>query len=114
MADLTKYEVLINDLTAIETQLSSLAHKNQELHSRNAELEEQLKQLKTENTFLTQKLSKIEGEIQSQKEDGETNLFNSLNLKERENLKIRIQNLISKIEYHLSTNLPESKAERQA
>ena len=114
MADLTKYEVLINDLTAIETQLSSLDHKNQELYSKNTELEEQLKQSKTENLFLMQKLSKIEGEIQSQKGDGDTNLFNSLNLKERENLKDRIQNLISKIEYHLSTNLSESKTERQA
>ena len=113
MADITKYEVLINDLAAIESQLSSLAHKNQELHSRNFELEEQMKLLKTENTFLAQKLSKIEGEIQSQKGDGENNIFNSLNLKERENLKVRIQNLISKIEYHLSTNLPDNKAERQ-
>lgn len=114
MADLTKYEILINDLTAIETQLSILAHKNQELQSKNLDLEEQLKQLKTENVFLAQKISKIDDEIQNQKGDSEINLFNSLNMKERENLKVRIQNLISKIEYHLSTDLSNTKAERQA
>jgi len=114
VAEITKYEVLINDLTAIETQLSSLAHKNQELYTKNIELEVQIKQLKSENGFLTQKISKMDVQIQSQKADVETSLFNSLNLKERENLKVRLQNLISKIEYHLSVTLPETKAERQA
>ena len=105
MADLTKYEILINDLTSIETQLSILVHKNQELQSKNVELETQVNQLRSENSFFAQKLSSIESEVQNSKNDGEDNLFNSLNLKERENLKVRLQNLISKIDYHLSADL---------
>lgn len=102
MADLTKYEILISELSSIEAQLSTLIHKNQDLVEQNAELQGQLIQLKNENTYLTQKLSSIEKETSSQNNEGEVNLFNSLNLKERENLKVRLQNLISKIEYHLS------------
>ena len=102
MADLTKYEILISELTSIESQVSTLIHKNQELLEQNAELQGQLIQLKNDNIFLTQKISSIEKEISSQNNEGENNLFNSLNLKERENLKVRLQNLISKIDYHLS------------
>ncbi|MCL5029200.1 MAG: hypothetical protein M1480_09300 [Bacteroidetes bacterium] len=102
MADLTKYEILISELSSIEAQLSNLIHKNQELVEQNSELQSQLIQLKNENTYLTQKLSSLEKETNSQNNEGEINLFNSLNLKERENLKVRLQNLISKIDYHLS------------
>ncbi len=102
MADLTKYEILINELSSIEGLISNLLHKNQELVEQNADLQGQLIQLKNENTYLTQKLSSVEKEIKNQNNEGEINLFNSLNSKERENLKIRLQNLISKIDYHLS------------
>ncbi len=113
MADLTKYEILINDLSSIESQISLIANKNKELVDQNADLQGQLIQLKNENTYLTQKISSIEKEIRSQNNDGENNLFNSLNLKERENLKVRLQNLISKIDYHLSADQSDGKASRQ-
>ncbi len=102
MAELTKYEILISELSSIESLVSTLIHKNQELVDQNSELQSQLINLKNENTFLSQKISSMEKEIGSQNNEGEINLFNSLNLKERENLKVRLQNLISKIDYHLS------------
>ncbi len=114
MADLTKYEILINDLSSIETQLSILNHKSLDLATKNAELEEKLIQLKNENTFLTQKISELEKDIKISKSDEENNLFNSLNLKERENLKVRLQNLITKIDYHLSAAQSENKPGKQA
>ena len=103
MADLTKYEILLNELTAIEAQLSIIVHKNKELIGKVEEQEVELLRLRNENSFLQQKMVILESEIKAPKNDGENNLFNSLNLKERENLKVKLQNLLSKIDYHLSS-----------
>jgi cell division protein FtsB len=103
LADLVKQEIVLSELNAIETQLAALIHKGKELFGKNEQLEEQLLILRKENSFLQQQVSSLENEIKSLKSDSENNLFNSLNLKERENLKIKLQNLISKIDYHLSS-----------
>ncbi|MHB1686271.1 MAG: hypothetical protein ACYCVH_02710 [Ignavibacteriaceae bacterium] len=103
MADLTKYDILINDLSSIESRVSILISKFKDTFERNIELENLLAETKRENMLLLQEITKLENEIQSKKENGETNLFNSLTLKERDNLKVKLQNLISKIDYHLSS-----------
>ena len=103
MAELSKNDILISDLSAVETQLSILINKNKDLSQKNVDLEESLESLKKENEILLQKLAALESEIKDIGENTETNLFNSLNLKERENLKVKLQNLISRIDYHLSS-----------
>ena len=102
MAELSKQEILLNDLGTIETQISVLAHKNDELLKANKELEKLLETLRKENMNLIHKIEELESKGKSTPENTETNLFNSLNQKERENLKIRLQGLISKIDNHLS------------
>ena len=59
--------------------------------------------MRNENSILQQRIISLENEIKSPGNDGDNNLFNSLNLKERENLKVKLQNLLSKIDYHLSS-----------
>ena len=103
MAELSKNDILISDLSAVETQLSILINKNKDLSQKNVDLEESLESLKKENEILLQKLAALESEIKDIGENTETNLFNSLNLKERENLKVKLQNLITRIDYHLSS-----------
>jgi cell division septum initiation protein DivIVA len=103
VAELSKNDILISDLSAVETQLSILINKNKDLSQKNVDLEESLESLKKENEILLQKLAALESEIKAIDENTETNLFNSLNLKERENLKVKLQNLISRIDYHLSS-----------
>jgi len=78
-------------------------HKYGDVIERNRELEKELKEAKEENSSLTQKILKLQSEIENIKKDSEGNLFNSINAKERENLKLKLQNLISKIDYHLSS-----------
>ena len=110
MAELTKYDVLLNELGSMDAQILVLTNKWKDTYHRNRELEDQMSKLKKENFELLQKISRIEEEIeqfQNKKEenpDTGTNLFNSLNPKERENLKVRLQNLISRIDYHLSAD----------
>ena len=103
MAEISKNDILISDLSSIETQLSILINKIKDLSTKNIELEETLNSLKKENSVLLQKLASLESEIKNIDESTETNLFNSLNLKERENLKVKLQNLITRIDYHLSS-----------
>ena len=103
MAELTKYDLLINDLSSLESQASILISKFKDTFARNIELENLLAETKRENMLLLQEITKLENEIQKKKENGDADLFNSLTLKERDNLKVRLQNLISKIDYHLSS-----------
>jgi len=103
LVELSKNDILISDLSAIETQLSILINKNKDLGIKNIELEQNLDSLRKENSVLQQKLESLEKEIKNVTENSEENLFNSLNLKERENLKVKLQNLITRIDYHLSS-----------
>jgi hypothetical protein len=103
MADLTKYETLLNELNAIEAQLSILVHKNKELIGKIERQEIELLQLRDDNSVMQQKVVALETEIKLPHSGGDNNLFNSLNLKERENLKVKLQHLLSKIDYHLSS-----------
>jgi hypothetical protein len=103
MADLIKHEILLNELSAIESQLSILIHKNKELIGKIGDQETEILRLRNENSILLQKVMSLESETKKPWQDGDNNLFNSLNLKERENLKVKLQNLLSKIDYHLSS-----------
>jgi len=119
VAELSKYDLLLSDLKTIEAHIAVLKSKLNDSVERNVELEKKLSQIQNENKELTKKLGKFEKEIvpaNRDKSDTETNILNSLNLKERENLKAKLQNLISRIDYHLSTDSARRKldeAERQ-
>lgn len=102
MSENSKYESILNELNSIESQASVLRNKYKDIFSRNAELEKTVADLKKEKTNLLQRISRLEGELEPFKDEG--SLFNSLNSKEKENLKVRLQNLISKIDYHLSAD----------
>jgi len=99
LADLSKHDILLNDISQIETQISVLRNNFKEALERKKELEGYINELKKENTELKQKINELEKDYQIN--DADT--FGSLNLKEKEALKIKLQNLISRIDYHLSS-----------
>ena len=103
MAELSKYEILINDLAALESQAAIIKSRYKDLSAHNIELEKHLRECQKENASLIQKLKNLETEFESFKNDSEGQFINLLNTKERETLKVKIQNLISKIDYHLSS-----------
>ena len=104
MPDLTKYDVLLRDLEKIETQVSILKHNNQDLVKRNKELENMLSTYTKENLALQKKIENMQNEIKKLQNDSENDMINSLNLKERETLKVKLKDLISRIDYHLSVD----------
>lgn len=103
MVDLAKYDILIQDLTAIEAEIATLGNKLKDTEERKTELEIQIAKLRQENSFLQKKIIELEQEILLSKQDEEGNVFNTLNSKEKENLKLKLQDIISKIDYHLSS-----------
>ena len=107
MPDQSKYDSLLNDLSSIETQSSVLINKCKDLMERNLELEEFANKAKKEITSLSQKVVNLENELEkvlNERGEQEGKLNNLLNTKETETLKIKLQNLISRIDYHLSSD----------
>ncbi len=107
MSETSKQEVLLSDLSIIQSQVEILANKCRDLTEVNLDMELKLEQLKKEKTELLQKLSSLESEIKNYKKNSDVELFGSLENKDKEELKKNIGDLISRIDFHLS-------AERQA
>ena len=103
MAEYSKYEVLLKDLNLIETQVSILNNKYKDELQRNQDLENAVKELKLENALLVEKLSKLDSELQKLQSGDDQDLFHSLNMKEKEELKLKLRNLLSKIDYNISS-----------
>ena len=103
MAEYSKYDLLNKDLALIEVQVSVLNNKYKDAVNRNQELEETVEELQKEIALLNRKLAKLDGEPGGIQIDGNQTLFSSLNTKEREELKIKLKSLISKIDSHISS-----------
>lgn len=103
MPEISKYEIQLNELTSLEVQVSILVERFNDLIKKNADLENQLNHIKRDNEYLKLQLSSLENDLDT-KADSSTIFSASLSLKERESLKQRINEMISKINYHLSSS----------
>jgi predicted nuclease with TOPRIM domain len=103
LVDLAKYDSIIQDLSAIEAEIATLGNKLKDTEVRKTELEIQVAKLRQDNSFLQKKIIELEQEVLLSKQDEEGNIFNTLNTKEKENLKLKLQDIISKIDFHLSS-----------
>jgi transcription initiation factor IIF auxiliary subunit len=103
LADYSKYDILLKDLNTVETQVAILNNKYKDELQKNQDLENTVKELKLENAFLVEKLSKLDSELQNLQSGTDQDLFNSLNMKEKEDLKLKLRNLLSKIDFHISS-----------
>lgn len=103
MAETSKYDILLSELSSIEGLISTILDKYRDTYERNIELEMKILEVTHENEILLNQLSKIEEGALEKKEAMDSDLFNSLTLKERESLKVKLQSLISRIDYHISS-----------
>jgi len=103
LVDLAKYDSIIHDLSSIEAEIATMGNKLRDTEERKTELEIQVAKLRQDNSFLQKKILELEQEILLSKQDEEGNIFNTLNTKEKENLKLKLQDIISKIDFHLSS-----------
>ena len=102
MVDLAKYETLISELGALESQIEILNDKYSDTLERNKELEVTLDSAQEDKNLLHQEIARLEEELQLLKQKAEEKI--NLNSEERENFKIKINDLISRIDYHLSSD----------
>ncbi|MBK6912232.1 MAG: hypothetical protein IPJ03_00285 [Ignavibacteriales bacterium] len=101
--DLTKYDMILSDLNFIESQASSVKDKFEELKNRNNELEDIVFLLKKEKNLLNQRIAQLESQLEQKPEVEENSDKLNLNVEEKEILKNKIKQLITKIDYHLSS-----------
>ncbi len=102
---MSKYEAMINDLSILESQISILNSQFKDGVKRNEELEVALEKSKQDNTSLYKKIAALEKEISELNTDAENGIILGLtDSGERESYKIRLQELISRIDYHLTVD----------
>ncbi len=105
---MVKYENLINDLSTVESQITILKNQYADSVKRIKELDIALEKSKQDNTALYQKIASMEEEINYLKSKAEQGIgLGTMDSDERESLKVRLQELVTRINFHLS-------AERQA
>jgi len=103
LAEYSKFDILLKDLNIVETQVTVLNNRYKDELQKNQDLEKIVKEVKAENAFLVEKLSKLESELQDLQSGNNPDLFHSLSLKEKEELKLKLRNLLSKLDYHISS-----------
>ena len=100
---MAKYESLLNDLSTLESQITILKNQYGDLNGRNKELDIALEKTKQDNTSLYQRISSLEEEINYLKSRAEQGFGSgTLNAEEREEMKLKIKDLINRINFHLS------------
>ena len=105
---MVKYENLINDLSTVESQITILKNQYTDAVKRIKELDIALEKSKQDNTALYQKIGSMEEEINYLKSKAEQGIgLSAMDSEERESLKVRLQDLITRINYYLS---PERQA----
>ncbi|MFA4924239.1 MAG: hypothetical protein WC557_08625 [Ignavibacteriaceae bacterium] len=106
MPDLSKYEIFLQELSSIEVQVSAHIELYEELQNRNKELEKKLSSLQKESRQVGMKMQIESGENLSELmgEEGKERVFSSLSVEERENLKSKITDVITKINNHLTSS----------
>ncbi len=103
MPDLTKHEVLLNDLSEIQTLVAELKNRNKSLREEYSKLERSFSGVREENKMLLQRVEALEKQLEENGENSLNSLFGSLDGNEREELKDKIQNLVNRIDLHLSS-----------
>jgi predicted nucleic acid-binding Zn-ribbon protein len=105
LSELNKYEVFLSELNTLETQTSILAEKLNDIMKQNKEFETQINLINKENEFLKLQVRTLEREVETFKGSVEKEAaFISLPAKEKESIKLKINELISRINYHLSSS----------
>ena len=102
MTDKTKYDYFMDELLSLEKQLYTVVLKSDELVDENNDLREEIENLQAENGALKNKLREIETSLATQISENK-DLFSENNIRsnEKKEIKEKIENLISRLDYHL-------------
>ncbi len=97
-----KYDSFMEELNDLEKQVYVLAQNVEDIKSENQDLQEEVNQISKEREVLKLELEETQAQLKNFKSDGLNGLdSNLIDSEEREKLKNKIGDLISKIDYHL-------------
>jgi len=102
LAELSKYDLFMNELTSLEKQLYAFIQERDELRDEKESLLERIEELEKENAELKARHAEMLSKFNNI--DSENLIFSEGDLndpEEREKIKNRINELISKIDNHL-------------
>ena len=91
----------MDELTSLEKQMYFFVQQTNELTEANKSLQNKVTQLEKENEILKLKLEDIEDKVKTGANGSDLFDKDLLNSEEREKLKNRISDLISRLDYHL-------------
>lgn len=102
MAESTKYDLFLEELSGLEKQIYFFIQKGTEIIEANQGLNNRINLLERENESLKKKIAEIEAKV-SRTLLNDQSLFGdqAFNTDEKEALKNKISELIAKIDYHL-------------
>ncbi|MFA7422073.1 MAG: hypothetical protein WCZ90_20480 [Melioribacteraceae bacterium] len=102
MSDISKYDLFLEELSALEKQIYFHIQKSTELAETNQALNNRITLLERENESLKKKIVEIESKV-SRTLLNDQNIFGdeAFNVEEKEALKSKISELIARIDYHL-------------
>lgn len=102
MTDKSKYDFFMDELLSLEKQIYTVVLKSDELVDENNDLREEIENLQAENGALKNKLREIETSLTSQiGENGDLFKGKPISTNEKEEIKEKIESLISRLDYHL-------------
>ena len=92
----------MDEIVSLEKMVQKFVAENDELEAAKTSLDEKVSKLKEENEILVSKIKELEMKVnQSDEKSAMVNPNSKLDLTERENLKSQIDDLISRIDYHI-------------
>lgn len=101
MSESTKYDFFNDELNSLEKQIYSYLQKSEELEEENEVLLNKVKNLDKENEVLKLKLEEVDTKLSNFQENMSLNNNDIISTEDKEELKSKISDLISKIDYHL-------------
>ena len=92
----------MDELSSLEKQIYKFVQKTNEVSEENKTLQKKMNQLEKENEVLKLKIEDMESKLNNSYIDAEDSQFNNLFAEgEKEEQKNKINDLITKIDYHL-------------
>ncbi len=102
MPDSSKYDLFMDELSSLEKQVYKFLQKTNDVNEENKTLQKRIKQLEKENEVLKLKVDDVEAKLNNAFVDLENSQFGNLfNDDEKLELKNKINDLITKIDFHL-------------
>lgn len=102
MSDTSKYDLFNKEIDSLEKMIQKYVLGNLKLEEKKIALTEKVEKLERENEILITKINDLEKKLNKVEDTSSQSVSKTnLNLTERENLKSQIDDLISRIDYHI-------------